>query len=89
MIEKHGDNLAIKNTLARRSDLPVKIAERLVAAVSETLRDFLLTKREISPDQAADLVLQARERATVALLPPASTAPMWSISYASSRIISD
>jgi uncharacterized protein (DUF2336 family) len=47
----------------------VTIAERLVAAVSETLRDFLLTKREISPDQAADLVLQARERATVALLP--------------------
>ena len=70
VIEKHGDDMAVKNALARRSDLPVTIAERLVAAVSETLRDFLLTKRELSPDQAADLVLQARERATVALLPP-------------------
>ncbi len=70
VIEKHGENMTVKNLLARRSDLPVKLAERLVAAVSETLRDFLLTKRELSPDQAADLVLQARERATVALLPP-------------------
>jgi uncharacterized protein (DUF2336 family) len=38
VIAKHGDILAVKNTLARRADLPVKIAERLVAAVSETLR---------------------------------------------------
>jgi len=70
VIEKHGNIIEVKNTLARRPDLPVKLAERLVAAVSETLRDFLLTKRELSPDQAADLVIQARERATVALLPP-------------------
>jgi uncharacterized protein (DUF2336 family) len=65
-IEKHGSDLTVRNTLAHRSDLPVTIAERLVAAVSESLRDYLLTKRELSPDQAADLVLQARERATVA-----------------------
>lgn len=71
-IEKHGADVTVRNTLAHRSDLPVTIAERLVAAVSESLRDFLLTKRELSPDQAADLVLQARERATVALLPPGS-----------------
>jgi uncharacterized protein (DUF2336 family) len=70
VIEKHGNIIEVKNTLARRPDLPVKLAERLVAAVSENLRDFLLTKRELSPDQAADLVLQARERATAALLPP-------------------
>jgi len=71
-IEKHGSDVTVRNTLAHRSDLPVTIAERLVAAVSESLRDFLLTKRELSPDQAADLVMQARERATVALLPPGS-----------------
>ncbi|HVO01514.1 MAG TPA: DUF2336 domain-containing protein [Candidatus Cybelea sp.] len=69
-IEKHGGDVAVKNTLANRHDLPVTIAERLVAAVSESLREYLLTKRELSADQAADLVLQARERATVALLPP-------------------
>ena len=71
-IEKHGADITIRNTLAHRPDLPVTIAERLVAAVSESLRDFLLTKRELTPDQATDLVLQARERATVALLPPGS-----------------
>jgi uncharacterized protein (DUF2336 family) len=70
VIEKHGSDVAVKNTLASRKDLPVTIAERLVAAVSESLRDYLLTKKELSPDQAADLVMQARERATVALLPP-------------------
>ena len=68
-IEKHGSDITVRNTLAHRPDLPVTIAERLVAAVSESLRDFLLTKRELTPDQATDLVLQARERATVALLP--------------------
>jgi uncharacterized protein (DUF2336 family) len=70
VIEKHGADIAVKNSLAHRSDLPVAIGERLVAAVSESLRDYLLTKKELTPDQAADLVLQARERATVALLPP-------------------
>ena len=72
VMEKHGADTAVKNTLAYRSDLPLGISERLVAAVSESLRDYLLTKRELSPDQAADLVMQARERATVALLPPGS-----------------
>ena len=62
--------MVVANNVAHRSDLPVTIAERLVAAVSESLRDYLLTKRELSPDQAADLVLQAREKATLGLLPP-------------------
>src|SRR5262249_11421948 len=69
-IEKHGTDVAVRNNLAHRSDLPVTIAERLVAAVSESLRDYLLTKNELTPDQATELILQARERATVALLPP-------------------
>jgi uncharacterized protein (DUF2336 family) len=69
-MEKHGSDVVVANNVAHRPDLPVTIAERLVAAVSESLRDYLLTKRELSPDQAADLVLQAREKATLGLLPP-------------------
>ncbi len=71
--------MTVRNTLAHRPDLPVTIAERWSPRSSESLRDYLLTKRELSPDQAADLVLQARERATVQLLPPGSKAPTWSI----------
>ena len=54
--------------LVRRAQLPITVAERLVAVVSESLRDYLVTHHELSPNVAADLILESRERATVSLL---------------------
>jgi uncharacterized protein (DUF2336 family) len=69
-LKKHGGDPAVANSVASRPQLPITIAERVVNMVSERLREFLLSKHDISPEMATDIVLQARERATVSLLPP-------------------
>jgi uncharacterized protein (DUF2336 family) len=69
-LKKHGDDPAVANSIASRPQLPITIAERVVNMVSEKLREFLLSKQEISVEMATDIVLQAREKATVNLLPP-------------------
>jgi uncharacterized protein (DUF2336 family) len=68
VIDQYQDSIAVADSLSRRPNLPATISERLVAAISERLQDYLVSKHDISPDVAANLVLQARERATVSLL---------------------
>lgn len=69
---KFGDDPTVSNSLVMRNNLPLRISEKIVAMVSESLRDHLLSHKEISAEMAADLVLQTRERATAGLLPPGS-----------------
>lgn len=66
---KHGNDPDVSNSLVSRANLPLRVSEKIVARVSEALREHLLSHKEISAEMAADLVLQARERATAALLP--------------------
>ena len=63
----HGD---VNAAMARRNELPVSAIERLIHVVSEDMRQILITRHETSIDDAADLVLETRERATLALLGP-------------------
>jgi uncharacterized protein (DUF2336 family) len=58
---------AIHGAMVSRSRLPVSIAERLVTLVSASLREQLMERHELSADLASDLLMQARERATVEL----------------------
>lgn len=67
---RHGGDNAVSNSLVSRSNVPLTVSEKIVARVSEALREHLLSHREIPAEMAADLVLQARERATAGLLPP-------------------
>lgn len=67
VVDRFGDVEAIQEPLVKRPVLPITVAERLVAKVSSHLRGQLLSRHKISPDLAADLVLQGRERATVGL----------------------
>lgn len=69
-LDKTGNNEAVQTALVHRAQLPVTIAERLVAVVSDKLRDYLVTHHELAAGTAADLILESRERATVGLLPP-------------------
>ena len=69
---RHGADPDVSNSLVGRANLPLRISEKIVARVSESLREHLLSYKEISAEMAADLVLQARERATVGLLPAGS-----------------
>ncbi|MCR9073386.1 MAG: DUF2336 domain-containing protein [Alphaproteobacteria bacterium] len=67
-LERFGDSPRLQEPMVGRATLPIGIAERLVSLVSDKLKDQLLSRHEISPDLATDLVLEGRERATLGLL---------------------
>jgi uncharacterized protein (DUF2336 family) len=68
LVADYEDSAAVADSLARRSNLPAMISERLVAALAGRLQEYLVSKHDLSPDVASNLILQARERATVALI---------------------
>lgn len=67
-LEKFPGNAKVADGMAMRSKLPITITERLVAMVSDKIRDHLVTHHELSPDVATDLLLQSREKALVGML---------------------
>lgn len=67
-LDRFGDSPRLQTPMVGRATLPVAVAERLVSLVSDKLKDELVRRHEISPDMATDLVLEGRERATLALL---------------------
>ncbi|MBP2313800.1 DUF2336 domain-containing protein [Azospirillum soli] len=67
VIDRFGGSETVQEPLVHRSRLPITIAERLVAVVSEKLQQHLVTNHELPAQVASDLILQSRERATVAL----------------------
>lgn len=66
-LARFGDAAPVQGAMVYRGHLPVGVAEKLVALVSDSLREHLMVHHELPPDLAADLLLQARERATVSL----------------------
>jgi uncharacterized protein (DUF2336 family) len=64
---------AVGDSLSRRPNLPASISEQLVEALSERLQDYLLAKHDLPADVAINLIIQARERATVDLVEFGST----------------
>ncbi len=67
-IDRFGESERLQELMVGRDSLPIGIAERLVTLVSDQLKDQLVKHHEISPDLAADLVLDGRERATLSLV---------------------
>lgn len=69
IVEVHGGSTAVAERLAVRPAMPLVLAERLVHRIFDQLWDALATTQAIPEDTLSDLILQARERAVVALLP--------------------
>jgi uncharacterized protein (DUF2336 family) len=69
-LDRFPASATVTENMVRRSALPVTVAERLVSLVSDALKDYLVTRHELPPSIATDLVLQSRERVTVGLLSP-------------------
>ncbi len=67
VIDRFGDNEAIAEGLAKRTDLPVTIAERLVTIVSEQLRTYLASRPDFSQSLAKTLAEHSRGHATISL----------------------
>lgn len=69
ILDKHGSDVRVTNSLVMRPNLPLRLSERIVTIVSQSMRDYLVEQHDLSDETAADLVLSARERATIMLLP--------------------
>lgn len=69
ILDKHGADVLVTNSLVTRPNLPLALSERIVTIVSQSLRDYLVQRHDLTDETAADLVLSARERATIMLLP--------------------
>ncbi len=67
VLNRFGGESAIQTAMVNRNRLPVSVAERLVNMVSVALRERLMAEHDLPTDLATDLLLQARERATVDL----------------------
>ncbi len=68
VITEHEDSPAVADSLARRANLPPAICERVVAAIAGNLQNYLMSRQDVSPEVVSNLILQARERATVTML---------------------
>ena len=69
ILDKHGSDVMVTNSLVTRPNLPLALSERIVTIVSQSLRNYLVERHDMSDEMAADMVLSARERATIMLLP--------------------
>jgi uncharacterized protein (DUF2336 family) len=73
ILDRFGADETVQESLTRRERLPVTVSERMVAVVSDRMRDYLMARHEMSAATAADLLMESRERATVGLLPPGAS----------------
>jgi uncharacterized protein (DUF2336 family) len=67
MIQRHGDDGALREALLARPDLPLEIIQAVAAAVSDTLNGFVTGCGWLSLERSNRVTREARERATVAL----------------------
>ena len=74
VLDKYSANDSVKESVALRDKLPVKLAERLVTMVSAHLQEHLVSHHELAPEVVAGVIAQSRERVTLELLSPESEA---------------
>jgi uncharacterized protein (DUF2336 family) len=67
VVEEFAGDDAVGRPLSDRHALPVSVAERLLARVSDVLRSHLLERTDLSPDVVSALLVQAREMAVLGL----------------------
>ena len=72
-LDRYGQFETVKAAMVHRDQLPVTITERLVSLVSEKLKLTLAARHRLPADVATDIILDARERATVSLLSQGSS----------------
>lgn len=66
-VERFSESESVTENMVRRPVLPATVTERLMTVVADNMREYLVTRHQVSPKIAADLVLQSRERAVVGL----------------------
>ncbi|WP_038013471.1 DUF2336 domain-containing protein [Terasakiella pusilla] len=85
VVDQFGKSDRVQDGMVNRSYLPLAISERLVSVVSEKYRERLVTKHELSPHMAMDLVLHSREKATLGLSEGSSDADLGTLVHSMNR----
>ncbi len=67
MVERHGDEAAFRAQLMRRGDTPLDIRQMLLKQLGDMLALHPLVRGGLTGTRAAQVVVEARERATVAM----------------------
>lgn len=70
MLYNYGLIPAVSGAMARRPELAADIVTRLVAVVSEGVRNYLAETRQLDPEFVADIVSKGRETALVVTIQP-------------------
>lgn len=68
VLDTFGENESLSDLMAKRATLPVRVTERLVSMVTDTMRAHIIDNHELEPNQVSDLILQTREKATLGIL---------------------
>lgn len=74
-LDRFPDSRGLGDALARHPNLPPKFAARLIAQVSDALREALIARYQIPPAMAADTMMQLRERTLLGLLGDGAAPP--------------
>ena len=75
VVDRFADAPDVLTALSYRQVLPPDITERLIAHVSEAVREHLISRHAIAPEAAIRLSAHARERATLDLVDQAASTP--------------
>ncbi len=67
------DASGVADAMARRASLPIVLAERMLAMVSDQMYHHLVSRHDLPSDFASDAIMRSRERATLALPTPGSS----------------
>ncbi|WP_022723955.1 DUF2336 domain-containing protein [Rhodopseudomonas sp. B29] len=67
IVERHGHLAAIRESMLALPDLPGATRLALLDKLSDTLTQFVVARRWLSPDRAARIASEARDRSTVTI----------------------
>lgn len=67
MVERHGEDAAVREALLARDDLPIALRQRLLADLSNVLGAFVADRGWLRPERARDVTRDALDRATLTL----------------------
>lgn len=67
IVERHGDDPGLRETLLDRSDLPAEVRHALVSRLAQALGALALARNWLSPERTEALTRDCRDRATLAI----------------------
>ncbi len=66
-INRFSEGNLFKESIVKRHRLPIAIADRLAALVSDRLQDYLVEHHKLSPNISQDIMARSRERSVIQL----------------------